>query len=42
MTKIKQVTLSGREARELEKQGFILRFVMMHLDGTDTYDVFVQ
>ena len=42
MSYIKQVTVSITEARELEKQGFILKFVMMHLDGTDTYEVFVK
>jgi hypothetical protein len=40
MNLIKMVTLTTSEARELEKMGFVLEFVMMHLDGTDTYRVY--
>lgn len=41
MSYVKQVTISTHEARELEHLGFILRLRAMHLDGLDTYDVFV-
>lgn len=41
MTFIKQVTITTHEARELEHKGFRLRLRAMHLDGLDTYDVFV-
>ena len=42
MTKIRTVTLTPKEARDLEKHGFILKFKMMHIDGTDTFDVYVS
>ncbi len=41
MSYIKQVTVTPHQAKELVHQGFILKLVSMHLDGTDTYHVFV-
>lgn len=42
MSFIRYATLTVSEARELEKTGFVLVFEMMHLDGTDTYKIFVK
>lgn len=36
------MTLTPTEARDLERNGYTLEHVMMHLDGTDTYQVFVK
>lgn len=41
MIYVKQVTITTHEARELEHMGFILKLKALHLDGLDTYDVFV-
>lgn len=37
---IKQITVTAEKARELERKGYILEFVYMHVDGTDTYNVY--
>lgn len=42
MTYIKQITVTPSKARELEHMGFELKLVAMHLDGTDTYEVYVK
>lgn len=42
MVYIKQITIKPSEAIELEALGFVLEFKMMHLDGTDTYEVYVK
>ena len=42
MIYVKSVTVTSHEARELEHMGFILKLRRLHLDGLDTYDVFVR
>lgn len=42
MRHLRQITVTPSKARELTHLGFILKFVMMHLDGTDTYEVYVK
>ena len=37
-----QRTITPHEARILEKSNFVLEFKMMHIDGTDTYNVYVK
>jgi hypothetical protein len=37
-----QITITPTKARELEFMGFILDLKAMHMDGTDTYDVYVK
>lgn len=39
MSYLSQMTLTVSEARQMEHDGYILHHVMMHLDGTDTYEV---
>lgn len=41
-TFIEQITITTHQARELEHDGFTLKLKAMHLDGLDTYDVFVK
>lgn len=36
------MTLTKEEARELEARNFKLVHVSMHLDGTDTYEVYAE
>ncbi len=42
MTLIKQVTVTPYQAHALELMGFVLKLVSMHMDGMDTYKVFVK
>ena len=42
MTYVKQVTITTSEARELDHMGFFLILKAMHLDGMDTYEVYVK
>lgn len=37
---IKQVTVKKDEAKKLERNGYILEHVMMHINDTDTYNVY--
>lgn len=42
LTFVEQKTLTIHEARMLSSMGFILKFIAMHLDGTDTYEIWVR
>ncbi len=37
---IKQITVDTEKARELERKGYILEHIMMHVDGNDTYNLY--
>lgn len=37
---IKQIKVTQEKAREMEQKGWILEYVSMNVDGTDTYNVF--
>ena len=39
-TFIKQITIDKEKAREIERKGYILEHVMMHVNDTDTYNVY--
>lgn len=37
---VKQIKVTQEKAREMERKGWILEYVEMNTDGTDTYNVF--
>ncbi len=37
---IMQIKVTKEKAKELERKGYILEYVNMNTDGTDTYNVF--
>lgn len=37
---IKQIKATQEKARDMEAKGYILEYVSMNIDGTNTYNVF--